>query len=76
MFDKTQITKVFMVLGVVLLIISIVMLTKRVVKSQETGKLIDPQTGKTYCYNPKQTGYILLALALGSIVAVFALFRN
>ena len=75
MLDKLLMTKIFMVLGVGLLIPSIVMFMMPVVKSQETGKLINPKTGKVYSYNPKQTAYILFGLAIASVVAVGALMH-
>ena len=76
MLDKIQMTKIFMVAGVVLIIVAIVMLMQPVVKSRETGKFVNPQTGKVYSYNPKQTGYICLGVGLGSIVAVGLLMRG
>jgi hypothetical protein len=76
MLDKIQMTKIFMVAGVVLIIVAIVMLMQPVVKSQESGKLIHPRTGKVYSYNPKQTGYICLGVGLGSVVAVGVLMRG
>ena len=58
-----------------MLITSIVMLMSPVVKSAESGKLINPQTTKEYSYDPKKTGYIILGLSLASIVGVFILYR-
>ena len=74
--DKRLMTQIFMVLGIVCLIPGMVMFRMPVRKSQETGKLTNPKTGKVYSYNPKQTAWILLSLAVASLVAVFALASN
>ena len=68
--------QIFAVLGPLFMIPTMALFMMPVRKSAESGKLMNPQTGKVYSYNPKHIAYILLSLSIAFFVSFFVLARH